>query len=496
MKNKFLFFGLLLAFVACTDLTDLNVDKKNPFAVPGETLFTSAQKNLVDQMVSSNVNENIFRMFVQHWTETTYTDEANYDLTGRAISQQHWDALYRRTVANLKESAKIIANDEAISDEQIKAKNNKLAIIEVLSVYAYSVLVETFGNIPYSQALDIEILNPVYDDGLTVYKDLIARLNAAIGNMDAGAESFSADADNIYQGDAGLWLKFANSLKLRMGIVLADVASESALSRSTVESAVTAGVLTSNADNTTMEFGAANPNTNPIYLDLVSSGRQDFIGANTFVDAMNALNDPRRSFYFQHNMDDPNTPELEFVGGVYGESSPFDNYSQVSKGSSPGTFALLEPTFPGTIMSAAEVHFLLTEAVARGYNVGGTVEEHYNEAITASILDWGGSQADADAYLAQPSVAYATAAGTWQQKIGTQAWIGLYNRGFEGWTTWRRLDYPVLVAPPAAQSDIPVRMTYPIVEQTLNGAQWAAAVLAISGGTDDLVETKLFFDVH
>src|SRR4030095_11732212 len=190
MKNKFLFLGLLFAFVACTDLTDLNVDKKNPPSVPGDALFTSAQKNLVDQMVQTNVNFNIFRLFVQHWTEATYVDEANYDLTTRNISQQHWDELYRRTLANFKEAAKNISEEEAITNEQIVAKNNRLRIIEILTVYAYSVLVETFGNIPYTEALDIENLNPVYDDGLTVYKDLIARLNTAIGNLDPGAGSF------------------------------------------------------------------------------------------------------------------------------------------------------------------------------------------------------------------------------------------------------------------------------------------------------------------
>ena len=494
MRNKFLLLGLVLAFASCTDLLELNVDKKNPVAVPGETLFTSAQKNLVDQMTSTNVNFNIFRLFAQHWTETTYTDEANYDLITRAISQQHWDELYRRTLANLNESYRIL-EAEVVPAPLEAEKQNKLAIIEVLRVYAFSVLVESFGNIPYSEALDIDILNPVYDDGLTIYKDLINRLNTAIGRFDASATSFSADADNIYHGDTGGWLAFANSLKLRMGLTIADI--DNNLAKSTVESAVAGGVITDNAGNATMEYGSSTPNTNPLWVDLVASGRQDFIGANTLVDAMNALNDPRRFYYFQHNTDDPNTPEAEFIGGVYGINSIFSQYSNVSLGPVPGNFALLEPTFPGTIMSAAEVEFLLAEAAERGYAVGGTAAEHYDHAITASIFEWGGSQAEVDAYLAQPSVAYGTAAGTWQQKIGTQAWIGLYNRGFEAWHSYRRLDFPTLVAPPDADAPIvPVRMTYPVVEQTLNGAQWQAAVQAISGGPDDLMTTKLFFDAH
>jgi hypothetical protein len=493
MKNKFILLGLLLAFIGCTDLSELNIDKKNPVLVPGETLFTSAQKNLVDQMVSTNVNYNVFRLFAQYWTEATYVDEANYDLITRAISQQHWDELYRRTLANLKEAARLISNTE-VPDPLLPEKNNKLAIIEVLSVYTWSVLVETFGNIPYTQALDPEILNPVYDDGLTIYKDLISRLNAAIAKMDVSAGSFDAGADNIYQGDVLGWMYFANSLKLRMGLTISDIASESALARTTIESAAAAGVIDDNADNATMEYQESTPNTNPLYIDLVASGRLDFIGANTFVDVLNALNDPRRKYYFQNNINEDTDPSVSgYVGAPYGIPTGFSQASNVSKGEFPGDFALLDPTFPGTLFSYAEVEFLLAEAAAKGYNVGGTVEEHYNKGITASILEWGGTQEEADAYLAQPSVAYATAAGTWQQKVGTQEWIALYNRGFEAWSAYRRLDFPILVAPVDADSPIvPVRMTYPIVEQTLNPDNYDAAAAAIGG---DEMTTKLFFDI-
>ncbi|MCD0471144.1 SusD/RagB family nutrient-binding outer membrane lipoprotein [Flavobacterium sp. JAS] len=98
-------------------------------------------------------------------------------------------------------------------------------------------------------------------------------------------------------------------------------------------------------------------------------------------------------------------------------------------------------------------------------------------------------------YLAQSSVAYATAAGTWQQKIGEQAWYALFNRGFEGWTSTRRLNFPALVPPSnadaSAESQIPSRMTYPIREQTLNAVNYNAAGLSIGG---DKLKTKLFWD--
>ncbi|HJW30000.1 MAG TPA: SusD/RagB family nutrient-binding outer membrane lipoprotein, partial [Saprospiraceae bacterium] len=463
------------------DLENLNVDKKNPIAVTGESLFTSAEKNMTDQVVATNVNFSPYRFFVQYWTETTYTEEANFDITTRNVSQQVWDEFYRRSLANFKEAARIIATEQTFTDEQVKQKANKLAIIEILTVYTYSILVETFGNIPYSQALDINTLNPVWDDALTIYKDLGNRLNAAMSTLDTSVGSFAAAEDNINNGDTGKWLKFANSLKVRMGLVLADV--DATLSRTMVESAA-AGAILDNADNATMEYLGAAPNTNPLYADQVLSNRQDYIITNTFVDALNALNDPRREYYFEPNLDDPNTPEIEYVGGLPGHTETFGSFTHVNE-------TIRQPTFPGTIFSAAETEFLLAEAAERGYNVGAGADVHYYNGIEASILEWGGTEADADAYVAQPAVAYATAAGDWKQKIGTQAWIALYNRGYEAWTSKRRLDQPVLPLPDAAVSGYPNRLIYPVNEQTINPANYDAAAAAIGG---DETETKLFFD--
>ncbi len=117
--------------------------------------------------------------------------------------------------------------------------------------------------------------------------------------------------------------------------------------------------------------------------------------------------------------------------------------------------------------------------------------EHYNNAIKASIMWWGGSATAADAYLAQPTVAYATAPGDWHQKIGFQKWIALYNRPFDAWLEIRRLDFPKLSLAVAAKSGFPNRLTYPNNEQQLNGTNYTSASSKIGS---DKVETKLFWD--
>ena len=494
MKNILTFLSIFILFSACGKLEDLNKNTKDPSAVPGESLFTYAQKKLCDQMTTPNVNYNIFRLITQQWTETTYTDESNYDLVTRTIPDLHWNRLYRDVLKNFNEAAKVVTATTYLANEDPSVKQNKLAVIEILTVYTYSVLVQTFGNIPYTEALDLSKPLPKYDDGLTVYKDLMVRLNTAIATLNSATsnESFGA-ADNIYQGDVTLWIKFANSLKLKMGMVLADV--DNATAKTAIEEAAP-NVFSSNDDNAKLVYLSASPNTNPVYVELVASGRHDFVPTSTLVGKMNKLNDPRRYFFFtQIDTSTTKTVKLAFVGGTNGASNDYYANSHIAD-------ALNKPTFPAAFIDYSEIEFLLAEAVERGFTVGGTAEDHYNNGIEASILDWGttdaryasfATQAAIDAYLANPDVAYTTAVGDYKQIIGTQAWIALYNRGFEAWTQWRRLDYPVLVAPADAVSDVPVRYIFPIQEQTLNGANYKAASEAIGG---DFVTTKLFWDKY
>lgn len=117
---------------------DLNRDPKNPTQVDASFLFNSATKSLVDQMTSTNVNTNIFRMLGQHWTETTYVDEANYDFNTRNITNAHWSEMYRDVILDLS-TAK--ANTDASTTLSAAAKNTRNAQIEILSVYAWANLV-------------------------------------------------------------------------------------------------------------------------------------------------------------------------------------------------------------------------------------------------------------------------------------------------------------------------------------------------------------------
>ncbi len=517
MKNIIYILLTILVTVSCSsDIEDLNENVKDPINVPGAALFTSAQKSLVDQMVSTNVNRNIFRLIMQQWTATTYTDESNYDIVTRTIPESQWDALYKDVLKDLDEAYTVINEQDVLPGEDPQVKANQLAIIEILSVYTFSTLVDTFGDIPYSEALDIENLLPKYDNDQEIYTSLITRLNNAINDLDEGSSSFPASQDNMYLGDVSKWIKFANSLKLRMGITISDVSSLSTLARTMIEEAAP-NVISSNEYNATLKYLSSTPNTNPVYVDLTLSGRNDYVVTNTVVEAMQPRDyeriedtngdgtidesdretvvpgsieytDPRMKFYFEDNIDaDPSIEQIVYLGGTPGSNNSFSNFTHISPGIGNN------PTLEGILMDYAEVEFLLAEAVERGFAVGGTAEEHYNNAVTASIEYWGGTSAEASAHLALPAIAYATASGDWKEKIGNQKWIALYNRGFESWNSWKLLDFPTLPAPTDPVSETPVRYTYPIVEQTLNGDSYNAAASAIGG---DAVTTRIFWDVN
>ncbi|RXP58601.1 SusD/RagB family nutrient-binding outer membrane lipoprotein [Lutibacter sp. HS1-25] len=480
--KKIIVFIIAIAFASCSsDLENLNQNIKDPAAVPGESLFTGAQKNLADQMVDLNVNINNTKLWSQYLQETTYTDESNYDQTTRSIPDTHWSVLYKDVLKDLDEAAKVITNTTYTTPELEALKPNKLAIIEILNVFAYAVLIETYGDIPYTESLDSNNLLPKYDDGETTYKALITRLTTAINNLDTSKRSFDG-ADRIYKGDVMSWKKFAASLKLRMGILLAD--TDNAFAKSTVESAVSSGVFTSNSDNAGYIYLSADPNTNPIHDNLVLSGRHDFVAAKTIVDMMNSLGDYRISSYFLP------TSDGTYVGGAIGTEATFTAHSQVT----PRVENAVEP---GIILDYAEVEFLLAEAAARTFNVGGTAKEHYDKAIKASFEFWNAS--NVDDYLAQPNVDYATvlsastATTPWKEVIGNQKWLALFNRGLEAWTSIRLLDFPIMAPAAEAVSGYPNRYTYPVVEQTLNPTNYNAAATAIGG---DLPETKLFWDKY
>src|SRR5882757_8181885 len=219
--KKIAIIAVASAFIlgACQkNLTNLNTDTKNPVNAPSYALFTNGQKYMTDWLTTSSVDYNITNLIAQYWTETTYTDESNYNLGNRDIPRNFWNKLYNDALNNYVQAKKLIPTDVTDPDQV----RNEMDITDIMEVYTYYYLVNTFGNIPYTEANNVDKYPfPKYDDAKTIYADLLTRLDSSIAGLNTSAAGFGA-ADLLYGGDITAWKKFANSLKLKMAMLLAD----------------------------------------------------------------------------------------------------------------------------------------------------------------------------------------------------------------------------------------------------------------------------------
>lgn len=474
--------SLLLAAVttiSCErDISLVNVNPKLPEIVPSENIVASSQQYLAAQWVTPSVNSNITRFFTQQWTETQYVDETNYNFPARNQPQAHYNVMMRDVLGPLRQAG-VFLDAEAESTsysiaDQAKIKANKKATIELLSIFTWANLVDTFGDVPYSESFRVggngtEILQPKYDDAATIYADLQTRLDAVLATITTSVPGYSVDL--VYKGNMSKWMKFGNTIKLQMGLNLADV--QPAVSKSLVEAAYQGGVILAAADNYNHPF-IATQFQNPVYQNLVANGRNDFIPSSVYLDFMKNTNDPRVPKYW--------TPLADgtYVGGNYGTLNNYAAFSHINP-------TYTGATVPGQIFDVLYVKYMLLEAAARGYSVGGSAATWYADAINTSMTGVGVTATDAAAFLALNPYD----ATNWKKSVGEAAWIGLHNRGIEAWYFWRRLDAPVLTAPPAA-TGLVYRMPYSLNEYSTNKVNVEAAAAKIVGG--DTYTSKIFWD--
>jgi hypothetical protein len=460
MKKVLIYTGLAVFILSgCTkDITDFNKNPKAPEEVPAAMLYANAQKDLVYYMSSPNVNVNTFRLWSQHWTQTTYTDESNYELTERNINGGVYDRLYANVLRDLSEARAIIGKDELVTGNDEKAQ---LALITIIECYAYHVLVDIFNDVPYTDAIQLlDNLAPGYDDAATIYSSVMSDLDGAIADLNAGGGTGELGAsDNIYGGSASSWAAFAGALKMKMAVRTGDMAAAAAADP---------GAGFSSA---MMTFEGSAPNTNPLWEALVQSGRTDYIASSTFGDILNDRMDPRRGMFFKNVGDSIDGGKI--TGNPHGSGGAYPLYSQ------PGAM-LEDPTHPGQLMTTAEVEFLRAHIDATNDD-DAAAATHYHAGIMASCSDWG---VDGSTYIMHPMVNADSllAAGTsWNEIIGTQKWIAMYDNSFEAWSTWRFYDYPMMAVAAEAGTTPPTRYNYSVDEYSINNDNVSGA----NGGNDD-----------
>jgi hypothetical protein len=466
---------LVLSLTACKkDLEEINKNPNASETAQPDYLLTGATKNIVDAYWGTSNNMDASLLFVQNWSKIQYTDPDRYIYSNSSF-QELWTTAYTKGVTNFNELIKV-------ADAQSNPNYKGVAL--VLRSWTFSLLTDAYGDIPYTQAASIkEYLTPDYDKQKDVYFAILDDLKSAQASLNTSGPAIAGDI--IYNNNIASWKKFANSLRLRIALRIADREQDKAKHVIADIQAEGSGYISSNSEIAQLIYSTS-PNQNPI--SNLFDTRDDYRISKTIVDKLFELNDPRLSVYASKTKDvTPKTYVGLPNGLLVGDAS---NYG-FSKTSKPGTY-FFAPSAPAVIISYAEVLFDRAEAAARGFTTENATTL-YKSAVEASLKQYGVADADVNTYLASSAVQYD--ASNFKKSIGDQKWIALFGQGLEAFAEWRRLDYPQLTPAIAGTlgGKIPVRFIYPGTEQSLNGASYKAAV-ASQGA--DVLTTKLWFDVN
>jgi len=475
IKKIALLVMMTVLVTSCDDFGDLNEDPNNPSEVRTELLLTNAQRS-----VSSVVGSVIGNLWVQYMAETQYTDDSQYANTG-----YDFNGWYTGPLQDLQTIIDLNSDSETAPDVLSGGSNaNQIAVARILKAYFYHMMTDRWGALPYTEALQgRDNLSPSYDLQPAIYADLVNELKEAVAQMDGGA---GVNGDILFGGDMGEWARFANSLRARIALRMAE--SNSSLAQAEFTDAINDGVITS--DVMYPYLGEAS-NENPWFSRFRT--RTDYAISDVMADYMKSIDDYRLTKYADPASSLDNNDGVTTMDEINGMDYDAENAGDITNSSIsfPG-MAIRSQGSPLPIITTAELNFAMAEAVERGW-MTGSAADYYLQGIEDSWTQWGVyNAADYAAYIAMPEVAYSSA--NWDQKIGVQKWIALFPSGYEAWSEWRRLGYPELVPHEFAfgSGNIPVRHVYPTSESQINSKAYEAAVAAQGPDSPD---THLWWDV-
>jgi len=473
---KTIIAGLLLfSATSCKkELVRINQNPNGSQTAQPDYLLTAATKTTADTYwgVANSMDASL--LFVQYWAKIQYTDPDRYIYTNSSF-QELWTVGYSKSIVNLNQIIKL-------ADAQ--GNTNYKGVALVLRSWTFSLLTDAFGDIPYKQAANIDqSITPAYDTQKDVYYGILDDLKAAQAALDPSGKAIAGDI--IYANNITLWKKFANSLRLRIALRIAD--RDATKAKQVLDDIQTegSGYISSNAEIAQLVY-LDSPNQNPV--SNLFDTRDDYRISKTIVDKLVSLNDPRLPIYASPTQDPTPQTYVGIPNGLLVGDASSLGFTKTSK---PGAY-FRAPHAPAVIISYAEVLFDRAEAAARGLTTEDAATL-YNQAVTASLQQYGIADAAVAIYTALPAVQYDPT--NYKKSIGEQKWIALFGQGLEAFAEWRRLDYPQLQPAVAGTlgGKLPVRFIYPGTEQSLNGTNYKAAV-ADQG--PDLLTTKLWFDIN
>jgi hypothetical protein len=430
---------------------------------------------------------------------------ATFDPTDRYNISQEW--LQEQWIGTFRAMAPLVNILKATSTPETKAMN---AIARIWKVWTIHRATDYYGPFPYTYIGYDSTVIP-YDKQKDIYYDLFKELTEAAEVLKENPDQPSyGSADVIYGGDNFKWMKFANTLRLRLAIRISGV--EPAKAKEEAEAAVQAGVLTDLSDDAYLLSSGVNYNG---YLR--QSGWNEFRMSETMESYLVGYQDPRLPKFWQPSV---NTGVYKGVRNgmnvaeiVAPENDP-DNTSQ------PSDYLLPQNEFstPSTVMYAAEAYFLRAEGVLNGWDMGLPAQDLYEKGIELSLRTWKITDAAAisayinssnvpsapGGYFSSPAVAtvpikFSADPAVQREQIGVQKWIALFPEGHEAWASFRQSHYPKLY--PLIHSDNPdapvgtfiKRVPFLNYDRDRNGPAVDAAEGLLGG--PDKISTRLWWDV-
>lgn len=500
--NHILAVVVMLTFVSCDKgFDEMNTNSTaattvNPVFLLNNAIVSASypativqyEMGIVQQMVSPN---------------SGVLTGANFNQDNRDYTRQIWLRYYPSVIRYTATTLNLASGDPA--------RSNLVNMARIWQAYAFMVLTDTYGDIPYFQAgkgfID-QVVLPKYDAQEMIYKDIIKELKEASAALDASKPKEAADI--LYMGDIARWKKLGYSLLLRAGMRLTKV--DPNLAQQTVQAAVQGGVFQSNADNTVIRHNANY--TNGIGTMLNATEANNFYLAAPFVNHLKDTGDPRlKSIAVRYvgaksgpeqTAAQANTDPAVQIGMPFG----YDNNTISAKAKTDGVASfydysqvdrtrLVKQQAPMFLVTYAQTQLLLAEAAQRGW-VQGAAENYYREGIRAHMAQM--AEYDANAAIATSAVDAYLAANPFEsskalEQINTQYWIASFLNGPEAFANFRRSGFPKLTPNPfpgkAIKGNFINRLTYPNSEISVNSANVKEAISRM--GADDL-DTKVWWD--
>lgn len=394
-----------------------------------------------------------------------------------------WDWYYAR-----EHFAPLLLNYHVIRLSRELDNPIKEGVARIWNVYMFQFLTDTYGDIPYSEAF--RSVRPAFDSQQHIYTDMLKELEEAVLQIKtyqgSGYEGYG-DSDVLFYGDLNKWIRFGNTMILRLALRVSNVAAAN-LTQPYLQRLNLAETMQNQGDMVRMMPDPNGPTyhvKNPLAF---VSGWNEVRMSKTMFDILNGLNDPRMQVMFNMNADGI------YVGLQNGQhpdslSLRYNSYYR-PKFCNIGNFFTNDNT-PLYMFTLAEASFLKAEAAQKGY-IAGSAQGFYEQGIRASMQQLGiTEEAEIQAYLNGPAAFNPASA---LQQIYTQRWIALYPNGAEAWALVRQTGVPQmgpLVFYYPGNEQMPRRKPYPVNERRYNATNYDAAVARMGG---DSQYTRVWWD--